>query len=121
MFFRAIDRLEGGRGGFTAAAVWTMLFSVAHQGGLYEHGMNSDDGYDVVTLGGAAPGYVTFRSDVLGNIRSGQLGRRAGGRSACSVIGHEGVHLVQYFMGRTVGDRLNEREATATNATWRCR
>jgi hypothetical protein len=116
--------MRGGNRNYTAADVQAAYAGL--NGAFYEYGMQSADGYDIVTAGGAAPGAIAFRQDVWGNIQRGRMGRIVGvdyrGQSVpvCGVIGHEGVHLAQFAAGRSLGDPLNEPEAYATNRRWRC-
>jgi RHS repeat-associated protein len=120
----AVSRLSGGTSGYTASDVIAAYQSVS--GSVYTYPSRSADGLDILTAGAAEPGRVAFRVDVWGDIQSGRLGRRLGqdreGNTVriCTVLGHEGSHLVQYRNGRMRGDPLNEPDAALTNTTWQC-
>ena len=75
----------------------------------------------MMTGGGSTPDVVSFREDYWRLIRAGRLNRSPSGfrENACTVFGHEGVHLVQFSRGREQGNPSNEPEARGTH--WRCR
>ncbi len=116
------SRLRGGSGHFPPADVASAYGGVIADGAVYTIGTSSVGGH-AVAVGGVAGDYpfVAFRSDYWGLIQSGSLGSTPAGAglSAAGVLGHKGVHLVQFGRGRSQGDPRNESEALSVR--WRYR
>lgn len=117
--------LKGGNSVYTASAVSAAVQTASNSGEVYVFPSKTADGADVATGGEADGNRLRFRSDVWNNIQKGPhfMNRQTNPRfqgTACSVMGHEGVHLVQHANGRPNSDPLNEPEAKRTNSTWTC-
>ena len=115
------SRLYGGSSQYTPADVQAGYGGVEKSGQFYIFPLHTAHGGVVITGGGTTPLFVSFRADYWQLIRSGNLNSAPSGfrESACTVFGHEGVHLVQFSRGRSQADPLLEPEAYGT--PWSCR
>lgn len=118
-FERAVEKLTGGTTGYTPDAVRSSYAPVISDGALYSHPTHSADGYPIVTVGASRPGVLSLRDDVWNDLGSG-VPLNQGTPSLCQIIGHEGMHHVQFSRGRGVGNLLNEHPDDVAKNPWRC-
>ena len=117
------EHLTGGTAAYPATDVAAQYKSTTANGAIYVYDSKTSDGATIGTGAVTVGQSVAFRSDNLSSLSNGPrfLSRRPNPiyrETACQVLGHEGVHLIQHSRGSGDSDR-NEAEARAIS--WSCK
>jgi RHS repeat-associated protein len=114
--------LKGGSTHFTPEKVAAEIQATVAAGAVYTYDGATADGGQVLSLASTVGQSLAFRVDVASHLAKGTnfLHRKIGGKyqTACQVLGHEGVHLVQHRAGHNDPD---DNERVAEPIPWRCR